>query len=309
VKIIGKRADHNAFTDLTSFNKQLYCCFREAQDHVSVLGNIRILTLDPQGNVQGSTQLALANTDLRDPKLTLMPDNRLLLTAYARQGAIATQPAISRNLSWVSQDGHSWSGVSEFADNGWWLWRLTWHKGLAYGFAYNRRQNAIHLYKGDPRRSFFLHQPRVLSLQKHGKGYPNESAIIFSEDQAFAVVRRDADTYTAQLGRSHFPYKKWIWQDLAMYIGGPTMLQIKPEKALVAGRVLHNNNLVTALLTLNVMTGQLNPVCILPSAGDNSYPGMQQVGNLLYLSYYSSHMDNKSQVYLAQLDISELLNQ
>jgi hypothetical protein len=94
-----------------------------------------------------------------------------------------------------------------------------------------------------------------------------------------------------------------------MYIGGPTMLQIKPEKELVAGRVLHYNNLVTALLTLNVMTGQLNPVCIFPSAGDNSYPGMQQVGNLLYLSYYSSHMDNKSQVYLAQLDISELLNQ
>jgi hypothetical protein len=306
-KIVNQEA-HNAFVDLCEFKQQLFCCFREAQTHISAGGKIRILTLDKQGIIQGSNRITLPNTDLRDPKLSILPDGSLLLIAYARKTDPNNQSISTRNLSWVSQTGHSWSSCREFADKGWWLWRVRWHQGLAYGFAYNRRQNAIHFYSGHPRRTFHRHQEYALSLEKHNKGYPNESDLIFTDEKAYALVRRDADSYSAQLGQSSFPYKKWSWTDLGEYIGGPVMLQIKPNVALVAGRIMHNKRLVTGLMTLNLSNGKLCIQMILPSAGDNSYPGLVLNNHTLYISYYSSHEDKKSCIYLAKLNIASVLD-
>lgn len=309
LKKIGNKGNHNAFVDLCEFNQQLYCCFREAKDHVSGDGIIRILTMDHGGKVKQSSRIALANTDLRDPKLSLTPDGNLLLIAYARLNTGENRTTGTRNLSWLSQTGHSWSAAAEFGDRGWWLWRLRWHNGRAYGFAYNKNQNAIHFYSGNPRRSFHKHQPFALSLLKHDKGYPNESDLFFQDNKAFALVRRDADSYSAQLGCSTFPYKKWTWLDLDRYIGGPVMLRLNDKFALVAGRIIKNGKLVTGLLKMALSNGDLQELVILPSAGDNSYPGLVLAGNLLYLSYYSSHEDNKSSVYLAKIDLGSLLIQ
>ena len=303
LKKIGNKAGHNAFVDLCEFEQQLFCCFREAENHISADGKIRILTLDTQGKVIRSNLIAIANTDLRDPKISITPDGNILLIAYARQTSINNQTTGTRNLTWVSQTGHSWSSAKEFADRGWWLWRVRWHNNQAYGFAYNRKQNAIHLYSGDPRRSFHQHQPFALSLHKHKKGYPNESDLIFDNKKAFALVRRDADSFTAQLGQSTFPFKTWRWIDLGRYIGGPVMLRLEDNLALVAGRIVKHGRLVTGLLRMNLLNGDLHELLILPSAGDNSYPGVVLKEGMLYVSYYSSHEDNKSSVYLAQINL------
>jgi len=303
LKKIGNKADHNAFVDLCEFNQQLFCCYREAKNHISADGTIRILTLDMEGKVLHSNRIAIANTDLRDPKVSITPDGDILLIAYARNTVINNKTIGTRNLSWVSQTGQSWSAAKEFANRGWWLWRVKWHNNIAYGFAYNRKQNAIHLYSGNPRRSFHLHQPFALSLQKHKKGYPNESDLIFDNNKAFALVRRDADSYTAQLGHSKFPYKKWHWIDLGRYIGGPVMLRLDQDFALVAGRIVKQGQLVTGLLKMNLESGDLQELLILPSAGDNSYPGLVLQQGTLYVSYYSSHEDRKSSVYLAKINI------
>jgi hypothetical protein len=309
LKKIGNKAQHNAFVDLCEFKKQLFCCFREAENHVSAEGTIRIQTLDFQGNVLLSNRIAMPKTDLRDPKITVSPDGHMLLIAYARQTSVNNQTIGRRNLTWISQTGHSWSAAKEFADRGWWLWRLRWHNNQAYGFAYNKHQNAIHLYSGNPRRSFHLHQPFALSLHKHKKGYPNESDLIFDNNKAFAIVRRDADSYSAQLGHSIFPYKKWSWIDLGRYIGGPIMMRLDKNFALVAGRIVKKGRLVTGLLKMNLSNGDLQELLILPSAGDNSYPGLVLKEHMLYVSYYSSHEDNKSCVYLAQIDFHALFYQ
>lgn len=305
LKKIGNKAFHNAFVDLCEFEQQLFCCFREAQNHVSADGSIRILTMDFQGNITRTLRIAIPNTDLRDPKVSVTPKGELLLIAYARLTAGNNQTKSTRNLTWVSQTGHSWSSATEFADRGWWLWRLRWHQDLAYGFAYNRKQNTIHLYSGNPTGSFHRHQPFALSLQKHKKGYPNESDIIFDDKKAYALVRRDADSYTAQLGLSAFPFKKWRWVDLGRYIGGPVMLRLDNNFALVAGRIVKNRRLVTGLLKMNLTNGALQELLILPSAGDNSYPGLVIKSNALYVSYYSSHEDQKSSIYLAKINLTK----
>ena len=306
LKKIGHKADHNAFVDLCEFNQQLICCYREAEDHVSADGRICILTLDIKGNVLCLSRIAIPNTDLRDPKVSITPDGDILLIAYARKTSSNNQTIGSRNLTWLSQTGHSWSTAKELADSGWWLWRVRWYKRRAYGFAYNRKRNAIHLYSGSPRDSFRLHQSFALSLEEHEKGYPNESDLVFDNNKAFAVVRRDADSCTAQLGHSVFPYKKWNWIDLGRYIGGPVMMRLDNSFALLAGRIVKQEQLVTGLLKVNLLNGDLQELLILPSGGDNGYPGLVLKEGMLYVSYYSSHEDNKSCVYLAQIDARSL---
>lgn len=305
LKKIGNKGPHSAFTDLCEFNASLFCCYREAKNHISSDGSIRIISTDFSGNLISSLKIFLPTTDLRDPKLSIMPNGNLMLIAYARLINADNQTQSTRNLCWVSKTGKSWSSPSEFANKGWWLWRLKWHEGLAYGFAYNKKANAINLYKGDPQRSFHLHQESALSLVKHNKGYPNESDLIFNNNSAFAIVRRDADSYSAQLGVSSFPYKKWLWTDLKIYIGGPAMLFIADNLALVAGRIIQGKKLVTGLLLLDLESAHLRLLTVLPSSGDNSYPGLVLKNNSLYISYYSSHEDQKSSVYLTEINISE----
>ena len=50
------------------------------------------------------------------------------------------------------------------------------------------------------------------------------------------------------------------------------------------------------------MTPQsVSPDAILPSGGDCSYPGLVWHENLLWMSYYSSHEDNHTSIYLAKV--------
>lgn len=296
------KGHHNAFTDLCSFNNQLLCCFREAGNHVSPDGKIRILTLNKNGVVISNCLLQQTNVDMRDPKLSVMPDGNLLLIGYCRYTDKNQNWLYSKPCSWVSQDGKSWSTKQDLGQKNWWLWRVTWFQKDAFGFAYNRNRNAIHLYKGNPRRTFHTLKENVLSLQTHGLGYPNESDMAFTKDgTSYAIVRRDADTFSAQLGSSKPPYKYWNWRDLGDYIGGPTMHLLNDKTALVAGRTFCNGKAKTAIWSLCLEKAILQPELILPSSGDTSYPGLIIEGDVAYLSYYSCHIDQKSSIYLAKL--------
>jgi hypothetical protein len=44
------------------------------------------------------------------------------------------------------------------------------------------------------------------------------------------------------------------------------------------------------------------PLVRLPSGGDCSYPGMVWHGNELWISYYSSHEDSTTSIYLSRLE-------
>jgi hypothetical protein len=171
---------------------------------------------------------------------------------------------------------------------------VRWHQDKAYGFAYNRGQNALNLFCGDPRRSFHILKKDAFSLATHGKGYPNESDLAFtSQGTAYALIRRDADSYSAQLGVSKAPYKHWQFKDLGFYLGGPVMLLQSDHRAILAGRILVNDLFRTAVLKMDLVTGRTEVELLLPSAGDNSYPGLQVRDNNLYLSYYCSHQEKK----------------
>src|SRR5690606_9793714 len=83
VSRIWDQADHNAFTDLIRYKDAFYCTFREASGHVvnpgQENGSIRVIR-----SVDGKEWKSLAllkkdGLDLRDPKLSITPEGRLMV--------------------------------------------------------------------------------------------------------------------------------------------------------------------------------------------------------------------------------------
>jgi hypothetical protein len=215
------------------------------------------------------------------------------------------QPAEAKHqsLSWFSADGGNWSEPAEVADKNFWLWRVTWHKGTCFGVGYaTDGRQILRLYRSTDGRRFETHVEELFSTRLHGKGYPNETSLVFlDDDTCLCLLRRDADTCSAQLGISQPPYVEWSWKDLGVRLGGPHMIRLPDGRFVAAGR-LYDGRQRTALLWLDPKEGTLQEFLTLPSGGDTSYPGLVWHDGLLWVSYYSSH-EGKAAVYLAKVRI------
>lgn len=305
IDAIHQNKHHNAFTDLIEYKGQYFCCFRQASNHISPDGFIQILVSNDLENWQKLPSIRRYLADLRDPKLSIHPDGKLLLTYYRKQYDTKSACIANENCIQFSQTGESWSQPRIYAQNNWWLWRHRWFNQTALGIAYNRAQNTVHLYQGDPLRQFHKIKDPLFSLDLNGKGYPNESDICFLADgTAICILRRDADSYSAQLGIAKPNYQQWQWFDLAEYIGGPNIIELTNGKIIIAGRRWTKTaRLSTWIFELDLTDKKLIPLIELPSAGDNSYPAMLEKNANLYVSYYSQHENKKCSIYIAKLSL------
>ncbi|QDG37676.1 hypothetical protein FJN14_04090 [Alteromonas mediterranea] len=308
IKRISKPAAHSAFTDLIEnpfdkSSKTLLCCYRQATNHVSADGLLIILTIDKKSfRVLTRVRIQENDADLRDPKFSY-DGKRLILTTYAKT-YLDSGKMVTKMLTYFSTTGQSWSGKNSFGNSGWWLWNHAWFNSQAYGFAYNRPSNTLSLYKGDPTRTMQLHKDDVFNLNKQGKGYPNESTILFNDKgNASVFLRRDADSFSAQFGTSKPPYTKWEWHDLGIYIGGPAAVALSANLFIVAGRHVdwETRQFTTKIWLFDSELKKLTEMYTLPSSGDTSYPGLVVEGDHLYVSYYSCHVDDQARVYIACL--------
>ena len=296
---VWARAGHSAFTDLIRYNERWFLAFREASTHTSGDGVIRILTSFDFEHWQESARVTHPGGDLRDPKLCRTPDNRLMLTT-----ALAlTQPDKVRHqsLAWFSRDGREWGEAAPIGDPDVWIWRVQWHQGRALALGYGTAgQRFLRSYTSTDGSRFDPLNPFVLSDE-----YPNESSVLFqTDDTALCLLRRDAGSKTALLGRSRPPYRAWAWSDLGTRIGGPHMLKI-PDGRIVAAVRLYDGKERTALCWLDLAANQLNEFFTLPSGGDSSYAGLWFHDGLLHMSYYSSHEDRTS-IYVAKMKLPVL---
>ncbi|MCX6635984.1 MAG: exo-alpha-sialidase [Acidobacteria bacterium] len=295
---IWDRAPHNAFTDLARYKGRWYCAFREGAAHVSPDGALRVITSADGERWTSSDLLTWPNSDVRDAKLTITPDGRLMLSG----AAALHQPAAASHQSvvWFSNDGRAWGDGIPVADPNFWLWRVTWHRGSAFGFAYGTADNRfVRLYSS--RNGFEF---RTLADRVFEEGYPNESSIVFlNDDTALCLLRRDGQPNTALLGTSRPPYRAWTWQDLGVRIGGPHMT-LAPDGRIVAGVRLYDPRVRTSLCWLDRQAGRLTEFLALPSGGDSSYPGLVWHEGLLWVSYYSSH-EGKTSIYLAKVRLPD----
>ncbi len=292
---IWDKAPHNAFTDLIRFKDRWYCVFREGKGHVSPDGALRIIASTDGKTWESAALITSPDSDLRDAKINLTPDGRLMLS-----GAEAVnKPTTHRHQSlvWFSVDGKRWSERHEVADRDFWLWRTTWHKSKAYGFAYGTRKDnrLIRFYSSSDGKKF-----STLIETAFDVGYPNETSMVFlPSGKCYCLLRRDGKPNTALLGVANPPYTKWTWKDLGVRIGGPHMIRL-PDGRFVAVVRLYDGKTRTSVCWLDPEKGTLTEALKLPSGGDTSYAGLVWHDDLLWISYYSSHQ-GKTSIYLAKV--------
>jgi hypothetical protein len=292
VAMIWEQGAHNAFTDLVRFNDAWYCTFREGAGHVGGDGAIRILMSPGGAQWESAGLLEEAGIDLRDPKLSVTPDNRLMMLAggsvYEDDKLVGRQPRVA-----FSQDGRTWTATERIMAEGDWLWRVTWHNGRCYGVSYNADGKQYLVSSADGR------QYELITIW-YNQGYANETTLRFLDDGTMvALVRRDREPDRALIGRSAAPYTTWTWTVTEHRVGGPEFI-ILPDGAMWAAGRHYPGGATTRLFRMTL--DSVEPVLELPSGGDTSYPGMVWHDGLLWMSYYASH-EGKSNIYLARIKV------
>lgn len=309
---------HNAFTDLIRFKDRWFCSFREGDAHVGGDGKLRVLTSADGAKWESAALLEEKGIDLRDPKLSITADGRLMIVAggsvYEGKKLLGRQPRVA-----FSKEGKEWTAPKRVLSEGDWLWRVTWHDGKCYGICYDASQRATKDAKdaaatgkvepgpADWKLKFVVSADgEKFDLITHldVPGHPNESTLRFLPGgEAVALVRREGGNTHGWVGTSKPPYKEWAWKELPARVGGPNFVFL-PDGPAVAGVRLYDGKVRTALCLLDAKAGKLDEVLKLPSGGDTSYVGFVPHDGLLWVSYYSSH-EGKSAIYLAKVRVGK----
>ncbi len=300
VKKIWDRGEHNAFTDLIRFKDRWWCTFREAGGHVQGDGEIRVIASKDGATWSSTALLSEKGIDLRDPKISIMPDGRLMIVAggsvYRGGKLVGRQPRVT-----FSQDGHAWGPTQRVLSEGEWLWRVTWHEGKGYGVSYNKAD-----YQSGKRRwsQMLFVTTDGLTYEKvcdfKVDGFAGETTLRFTDDDTMiAMVRRESGNKHGWIGRSKRPYTEWTWHETDYHFGGPNFI-ILPDGSMWAGSRYYPGGAKTVLARFGPQTYE--PILTLPSGGDTSYPGLVWHDGVLWMSYYASH-EKKTSIYLARIEL------
>jgi hypothetical protein len=309
VRKIWDEGRHNAFTDLVRWKDRWWCTFREAEDHVGGDGAIRILTSTDGVKWESAARLTEKGIDLRDPKLTVMPSGNLMLNCG---GSVYEGRTLKGRQSRVlySSDGRSWTAPQRILKEGEWLWRVTWHDGVAYGAAYDSTTSS-----SVPGSEWHLAIHRStdgvkweLLKQLDVKGRPNEATLRFKQNgEMIAMVRRESGDRMGHIGYAPPPYTNWTWQESNHRFGGQNLIQIPSGKWIAGTRDYTNikpgaSGGARTIIAELENDGKLTTLVTLPSDGDTSYPGLVWHNGELAVSFYSSH-EGKSAIYFARVKI------
>jgi hypothetical protein len=312
---IWDQGRHNAFTDLIRWKDHWYCTFREAAAHVGGDGKLRVLESIDGEQWKPCALLAEEGIDLRDPKLSITPDDRLMIVAggsvYEGKTLKGRQPRVA-----FSKDGREWTPTQRVLTEGEWLWRVTWHQGKAYGISYDASERSTPAAKEAAKTGKVEPGPAdwklKLVVSNDGMkydlvthldvpGHPNESTLRFLPDgEMVAMVRREGGNTFGWIGRSKPPYTEWSWKETKHRFGGPNFIQLPSGALWAAGRSYPGG--AKTMLARMTADGEYEPALTLPSGGDTSYPGLVWHDNLLWMSYYSTH-EGKSAIYLAKIKL------
>ncbi|AHF17188.1 hypothetical protein NIASO_03320 [Niabella soli DSM 19437] len=304
---IGGEAHHNAFTDLLEYKGYVYCSFREGSGHVPGSNGVGKILRTRDGRVwEAFTILQKKGIDLRDQKLSVMPDGRMLCLMGGSVYDTTQKP--SKLLGMYPQVAFMGAGmqftapekaVIENAGNNW-IWRLTWYKGAGYGIDYGNG-TTIWLVKTTDGITF----KKIAALDIGGA--PNESTIRFDAGgKMYILVRREQGDKMGVLATGIAPFTNFGYHKLDYRLGGPDFI-FSPDgrKLLIGTRLYLPAGAKTGILVTDLNGKQIKKL-ILESGGDCSYPGLLIKNKQLWVSYYSSHT-GKAAVYFTKIPLEHLL--
>ncbi len=321
VKKIWEQAPHNAFTDLIRFRGKFYCVFREGTGHAEGEGKLRVLVSSDGEQWDSAASLAELGRDLRDAKISITPDGRLMLNGGSADPHDHSPTGSFHSVVSFSQDGRNWTPIQQVnfsnpKENRNWLWRVVWHKGTAYGVAYQSDpaspQNQRQFYAFVVKSRDGIHFERISEDLVEG----TEAALSFDANNVMTVLLRGRNNRTAAfVVQAPEPYQTWTKRAITAdvgddQIGGPAVLfpdnfKMPKGSLLGAGRRFQTkpgSEQRTGLFVVDVNRAILTNLLIFPSGGDTSYPGLVWHKQRLWMSYYSSH-EGKSAIYLAQVEL------
>ena len=92
---------------------------------------MRVITSTDGEKWESTALVDEREVDLRDPKLSIVPDGRLMLimggSVYRGTRFGTRSPRVS-----FSEDGRQWTAPKKELAEDHWLWRATWHEGWAW---------------------------------------------------------------------------------------------------------------------------------------------------------------------------------
>lgn len=312
IQRIWDRAEHSAFTDLVKFRNRYYCAFREGSGHIPGLnGVIRVIESDDAQNWRSVALLDEPHVDLRDPKLSVRPDGRLVVNMGGSFYLGTTRMKMESRVSFADADGRNFTkpqpvAVDEKVHTSMdWLWRITWHKGVAWSAVQQVPQNG-------PRSLQLVRSEDAISW-KHIHTFdlkaPSETTLRFlPDDTLVALIRHGGNPAHGFIGTSRPPYTAWQLRESNKQLGGPNFILLPDGRLLAATRTYDDPAKAGAeLCWLDPGSATLTPIIRLPSAGDCSYMGLVLEAELdrVLISYYSSH-EEKAAIYLAAIRLSGL---
>jgi autotransporter-associated beta strand protein len=307
---------YNAFTDLTRFDGDWYLVFRQADGHNipppgDPGGVIRVLTSADGQNWSTATVLS-GSGDLRDPKISITPQNQLMIIAgdFMQTGAQPCQSA-----AWFSADGSNWSAENPVGQPDSWLWRTVWHNGVGYGISYG----GTSLTDSDSQVTTSLsvttngldYVTTVPQLNPLGEKADESGMTFLPNGTAVVLTRCDWDkTSSIEISTAASNYTNWTVSNANLQVQSPDLLTLPDGRIVAAGRLYTSgtpNVSYTGLSWLDPKTGTLTQFLAFPDTytyDDTGYPGMYWYNNQLWLSYYGeSYPQGYSDIDLAQVSI------
>lgn len=304
IKRVWDFAEHNAFTDMLFAFGRFYLTFREAKHHEKgANGVIRILTSNDGLTWEPKALIEEEGLDLRDPKLSVTPEGKLLLLAGSSVWDKEGKFLYMETLVAFGDENLNFSPFTKILERDQWLWRLTWHQGVGYGISYvctKGEESALTLWETLDGIGY----KKIKDFELEGK--PNESTIRFMSNGAMvALVRRSEGWMTpALMGISYPPFNDWKWSSIGYQLGGPNFLVFSDNEMWVTGRLLYGSpyGLIAKTALLKNTKEGFRRELLLPSFDDTSYPGILFHDGYLWVSYYSTH-EEKTAIYVAKIMI------
>ncbi|MDQ7949673.1 MAG: sialidase family protein [Pedobacter sp.] len=310
---IWSEAPHSAFTDLIRYKGKFYCAFREAPGHVSgPKGTARVISSADGKTWSSVAHFKMEGLDLRDPKLSITPDNQLMVLidveSYRDNQVETRKPYVSFSTNGTDFSAPFASAIDPaVAEKSDWVWRVTWDRGVGYAIDYQHK--AIHLLKTNDGKSF----QQVSNIPV--SGYPNESTIRFDQKgKIYVLIRREQEDKMGVLATSEAPYQNWTFHKLTERIGGPNFIFLNDSTLCIGSRQYIPNppgaekeykKYITSLFITDLNGKIKKTIPFEKSLGDTSYPGLVVYQGQLWVSYYSSH-EEKTAIYLAKIPLNLL---
>ncbi len=309
---------YEAFTDIIEFKGKYYISFRDGFSHVweedgTAQGHTYVIMSEDEENWVKVADMAEPGIDLRDPKLSITPDNRLMVIMGG--SVYGNNKVDSRCYGRLPRVSFSEDGVHfttpepiklDHPSGNDWLWRATWNKKACYGFVKGDQFSLVRSKDG-------INWKTVKDLSKLSVPIDgDETTVRFLKDGTMLMLARTRDQNgryrvgNGLWGVSKPPYKDWDIKQIPMGFGGPNFIVVDERYCIVATRWMDRDQHKTVLIKSD-LEGNFTPVCILPSGGhvgNCSYPGLLIHGDELWVSYYSQHETPKSAIYLAKLPMS-----